>query len=121
MDPNRKKSISYFRTPPYNYTCAQAILKGFQKECPVSDELIDRFFEYRGGKAPEGVCGAIYAANYLLQANGLQPINKDFAAIAGSDKCFEIKTIHRFPCPDCINLADRLVEEKLEKTNKETL
>lgn len=121
MNPDRQKSISYFRTPPCNYTCAQAILKGFQQEFAIKDDIVDEFAGYRGGKAPEGVCGAIYAANYLLQANGLQPINKDFAAIAGSDKCFEIKTIHRFPCPDCINLADRLVEEKLEKTNKETL
>lgn len=118
MDTERQKSINFFRTPPCNYTCAQAILKGFQKECSVSEEDIDAFIEFRGGRAPEGVCGAVYAANHLLKEKGLGTINEDFAKEAGSDKCFEIKTVHRFPCPDCIILADRLIEEKLGKSNK---
>lgn len=113
----REKSILFFRTPPYNYTCAQAILKGFQKEFSVSQEQIDEYVAYRGGNAPDGVCGAVYAANQLLAKMGKTGITEEFSARAGSDKCFEIKTVHRFPCPECIKLADQLIEEKI-RTNK---
>lgn len=115
MNPDRQKSISYFRTPPCNYTCAQAILKGFQQEFAIKDDLVDEFAEYRGGRAPDGVCGAVYAANYLLRQKGFEPINETFAAKAGSDKCIEIKGTYRFPCPDCIILADQLIEEEIKR------
>lgn len=115
MDRERTKSTAYFRTPPYNLTCAQAILKGFQNELEVSDQEIDAALEYRGGRAPGGLCGALYAANSLLAKKGIQPIDAEFIAKAGSSKCIEIKTVYRFPCPLCVELADQLVENKLKE------
>jgi hypothetical protein len=35
-----------------------------------------------------------------------------FIAKAGSDKCREIKQVHRFPCAECVRLAASLVAEQ---------
>lgn len=114
MDDKRKKSIEFFRVPPCNYTCAQAILKGFQNEFLISEAEVDAFIEYRGGRAPEGICGAVYAANHLLGKVGKDGIDEDFEKISGSVKCLEIKSTYHFPCPECIKLADKLIEEKIK-------
>ncbi|MCQ2192988.1 MAG: C-GCAxxG-C-C family protein [Paludibacteraceae bacterium] len=118
MGNERKPSITYFRTPPCHYTCAQAIIKGFQQEFGISDEEIDQFANFGGGRAPEGICGSLYAANCLLERINEGPVNAAFAAKAGSDKCQEIKFTYRFPCPDCVRLADELVDEKIKNKQK---
>ena len=40
---NRIKSETYFHSLPENLNCAQAILKGFQKEFDITDQEIEEF------------------------------------------------------------------------------
>jgi hypothetical protein len=46
--------------------CAQAVLKAFQEKFSITDEMISQFKAYGAGKAPDGCCGAFYAAKYIL-------------------------------------------------------
>ena len=106
---NRKKSELYFHIQPENLNCAQAILKGFQKEFNVTENDIEAYRAWGGGRAPEGICGALFSANRLLNQVGKPSITKDFNTKVSEINCSKIKAIH-FPCLKCIEIADELLE-----------
>ena len=109
----RIKSEEYFHKPPVSYCCSQAVLLGFKVEFAVTEREVAEFARYRGGLAPEGYCGALYAANQLLAKRGLPTVTEEFRAVAGAVKWREIKGGTKYPCMECVRLADRLVEERL--------
>jgi hypothetical protein len=61
-----KSSQHYFHALPENLNCAQAILKGFQKEFNISDQEIEEFRAWGGGRTKGGMCGALFAAERLF-------------------------------------------------------
>lgn len=108
------KSETFFHAQPNNWNCAQAIQKGLQNVTGLSDEEIEA--EYRskgGGRAEGGLCGALYSANRILEAKGLQPISNEFEAEAGAITCKALKGELKFPCINCVRLAEELAEKKL--------
>ncbi len=109
----RKKSEEFFHHAPENWNCAQSVLKGFQAECDIPESRIDEFRAYGGGRAPGGICGALYAADMLLAEQGRDSISRQFAAEAGNIHCLHIKKESKTSCKDCVKIADRLVEESL--------
>ncbi len=109
----RIKAEEYFHKPPVSYSCSQAVLLGFREEFGVTERDVEEFARYRGGLAPEGYCGALYAANTLLARRGLGPVTEEFRAVAGAAKCREIKGSLKIPCVECVRLADSLVAQKL--------
>lgn len=109
----RVKSEEFFHRQPECYGCSQAVLLGFKDEFEVSEKDIEEFGAWRGGRAPEGYCGALYAANVMLERRGLAPVTEEFRAVAGGDKCREIKGGTKYPCIDCVRLADALVEKRM--------
>ena len=111
----RIKAEEYFHKPPVNYCCSQAVLLGFKDEFGITERDVAEFARYRGGLAPEGYCGALYAANSLLAKRGLSPVTEEYRAIAGAVKCREIKGGTKFPCVECVRLADSLVEKRLSE------
>jgi len=108
----RIKSELFFHTPPHNLNCAQAILKGFQKEFDITDKEIEEYRAWGGGRAEGGICGALFSAERLLRQAGKPSITEEFNISAGETHCLEIKAIN-FPCIDCIRLADELLKERL--------
>jgi len=58
----RKKSVLYFHTTSENLNCAQAVLKGFQREFVISDQEIEDYCAWGGGSTKGGKCGALFAA-----------------------------------------------------------
>ena len=112
---SRVKSEEFFHRQPECYGCSQAVLLGFKEEFNVTEKDIEEFGAWRGGRAPEGCCGALYAANVMLERRGLHPVTEEFCAVAGSDKCSEIKGDTKYPCIDCVRLADALVEKRLQE------
>ena len=121
----KSTSEQYFRTPPYGYNCAQSIFKGFQQEYGITQEVIDSYAPMKGGLAPGGMCGALYAATQLMKQAGkdsgeIAQLQERFAARAGHTTCREIKTLSRYPCHLCVRLAHQLLKEETdkEKTNK---
>ena len=65
MNNTRDKVKRYFRGIE-KYNCAQAILKVFQDECNISDDKIKEYVKYGHGRVPDGVCGALYVINELI-------------------------------------------------------
>src|ERR1035437_8882979 len=107
----RKKSEEYFHVLPENLNCAQAILKGFQKEFDITDQEIEEFRSWGGGRASGGICGALFSAEKLLTQVGKPGIIDEFRARIGEINCLKIKAI-KFPCIDCVRIADGLLEKQ---------
>ncbi|MFA6102585.1 MAG: C-GCAxxG-C-C family (seleno)protein [Victivallaceae bacterium] len=98
------------------YNCAQAVLKFFEDHAAVSPEKIEEFKLFGGGRAPDGVCGAIYAAEHILNDRTLiDELKETFKREAGSHCCREIKAAGRLSCAGCVDLAADLCAEKIKK------
>ena len=98
------------------YNCAQAVLKFFDGHAAVSPEKIEVFKQFGGGRAPQGVCGAIFAAADILNDGKLLDELKDtFKCEAGSHCCREIKDAGRLSCAGCVDLAADFCLAKLKK------
>jgi hypothetical protein len=94
--------------------CAQAVLKVFQPCTDVTDEDIASYANAGGGKAPEGVCGALYAAQVLLDDNQLTTqLRRQFDESAGASTCKPIRKKKMMSCKDCVAFAAEFVEKHL--------
>ena len=110
---NRISSEKYFHILPQNLNCAQAILKGFQNEFQISEKEIEEYRAWGGGRAEGGVCSALFAAERLLRQANKRGIHDEFLTVTKDIRCMEIKK-GKFPCLDCVRLADELVEMRLK-------
>ena len=91
--------------------CAQSVLKAFQKEAALPDSTIDHARHLGGGRAPEGLCGALYGAEMLAGEDEIRAgLESAFTDIAGSTKCREIRGNNRLSCSGCVALAAKLLE-----------
>jgi hypothetical protein len=109
---SRTKSHLYFHVLPENLNCAQALLKGFQKEFDIADCEIEEYRAWGGGRAEAGMCGALFAAERLLCQVGKESVIQEFQKQAGSTLCKEIKA-NKFSCSECVRIADELVEKNI--------
>jgi len=110
----RINSEFYFHSLPGNLNCAQAILKGFQQEFDITDQEIEEFRALGGGRAQDGLCGALYSAERLLSQAGRPGIREEFKSRVGETHCLAIKTT-KFPCIDCVRIADELLEKRMKQ------
>lgn len=106
------KSEDYFHSLPENLNCAQAILKGFQKEFDITDQEIEEYRAWGGGRAEGGMCGALFAAERLLRQIGKKSVVEEFNKKAGGLLCSEIKE-KQFTCTKYVRIADELVQKNL--------
>ena len=100
-------AIDTFRAAPFRHNCAQAVANQWRHLYSSSDIVAD-YQPYVAGGAPGGLCGALYAATQAVPEHA-EEIAGEFEAQAGSCKCREIKTITKFPCQQCVILADKRV------------
>lgn len=108
MSENRLKAETFFHKEPENLNCAQSVLKAFQKEFDVSDEKIAEYKAFGGGRAEGGICGALFAAKYLLQEHEAE-LEEAFKTKLGYITCKELKA-NKVDCISCVACADKLVE-----------
>lgn len=109
-----EKAVKYFHGQE-RYNCAQAVLKGFEDDHNVPQEKIDEFKAFGGGRAQDGLCGALFAAKMLVNnTEKAEKIAAEFIEIAGSFKCREIRKIGKLPCKECVFTAASLLQ-KIEK------
>ncbi len=74
--------------------------------------MIDSYSAYGGGRAEDGLCGALYAAKTLLNdPEKTELLKKEFSVKAGSVKCREIMKLKKLPCADCVDLAAQIVDK----------
>lgn len=112
-----QKAVDAFTKERLN--CAQSVLKAFNETCQVDEQRIIEAKAYGGGRAEEGLCGALYGAILLLDdQEQISKLKEEFALTAGSQKCREIKSGSGFPCTECVRLAARLLAQSHETTEK---
>jgi len=107
------KASNLYHHPVYKYNCAQAIIHKWTGDL----SLVTEIRKYGSGRAPHGYCGALYAAlelaNSKLEHNN---ILLKFKAKASSALCREIRKLNLVSCRECVDIADKLLEENIKKS-----
>lgn len=108
------KAKEYFHLAPHNWNCAQAIHKSVQPWTGLSDEEIE--LAYRpmgGGRAPEGMCGAIYAVRTILgeDTEEAKRLTDAFVERTGGLTCRELKGKNGRPCSWLVEQAEELLTQ----------
>lgn len=104
------KAVDFYTAVPKMHNCAEAVADGFGRV-----EIMEQMKKSGGGRAPDGLCGALYAALTVLPPEISETVLAEFAAAAGSDKCKEIKGSTRTSCADCVRIAAELVQKYSNK------
>ena len=101
------KAVEIYTAIPKMHNCAQAVVCGFGH-----DELNAEMALCGGGKAPEGMCGALYGALQLIPADKHEAAVAEFRNALGNTGCKELKS-HPVPCATCVATAAEIVEKYL--------
>lgn len=114
----KKKALEFFHDQANNWNCAQCILKAYQSRIRLNDEEIERDYRCKGGgKAPEGLCGALYASRVLLGEDTKEAaeLTEAFRKELGAVTCLGLKKEMHVPCARSVSTAETLLEKALEK------
>ena len=103
------KATDTFRNPAYGHNCAQAVANKW-KELYASEDIVKEYSPYVGGKAPGGLCGAVFAAMQAVPDHA-EEIRKEFVELCGAETCRAKKMKSGTPCAVCVDTADKLVEK----------
>lgn len=103
METPVEKATAAFRQPPHCYNCAQTVCAAFGRE-----DLTEAMSCCGGGRAPEGMCGALYGATQVLPEKAGE-IVAGFEAALGATRCRDLKGAQKVPCPVCVSTAAELV------------
>ncbi len=95
-----------FTAVPKKHNCAQAVVDG----CGGTSECVAEMAACGGGRAPGGLCGALYGA-LVMCPEASEAIKAEFARDVGALTCRDIKTTAGTPCPICVEVAAKLVEK----------
>ncbi len=86
--------------------CAQAVCHGAGR-----DELIASMADCGGGKVAGGICGALYAAQCIVDEPQREQLTRAFIELNGASRCCELKGAQRVSCQDCVSRASSLLEQ----------
>jgi len=105
-----EKTLKAYQQEKLN--CAQSILRGFQDTAQVAEENIGAAKAWGGGRAEGGICGALYAAKQLADAETGAQLDEQFQAIAGSTLCRDIRCNGKLSCSGCVELAAKILHKQ---------
>lgn len=94
--------------------CAEAVAGAWHKVTGKNSEVTESMSDCGSGRAPMGLCGAIYAAQLVSDKDKKEELNDRFADAAGSLVCREIRSMRKLSCVACVELAATLLEENLQ-------
>ena len=103
----KEKALESLRKPPLSHNCAQAVAHAVGQ-----DDRVEEFSGCGTGRAPDGLCGALYCA-MTLAGNDAAAVSEAFEKKLGYTHCRDLKQKGRVPCPDCVFCAAEILEEKL--------
>lgn len=94
--------------------CAMSVAYGYARAAgkPEAEavETAEMFRNFGGGRAPDGQCGALYAAK-MMQPDHAEAIEEFFKRGAqGCTKCKEIRPAAVIPCNRCVELAGEALD-----------
>jgi hypothetical protein len=107
--------IAVFLFRKGNKNCAEAVAEAWQKVSRKDPEVSENFSKCGSGRAPRGLCGAIYAAQIVSDEAKKTDLTDRFADAAGSLLCREIRAMKKLSCTACVELAATLLEENLQR------
>ena len=111
-------ALKVFRQPPERLNCAQAVLQAWQEITGDSTIPVASLKPFGGGRAPNGLCGALHAA-CLVAPNHADKLQSAFAARLGSIYCKELRAAGNHRCYDCVADAAELLDfETREERSK---
>lgn len=93
--------------------CSQSVIHAFGDKFSALEGTVSLFASCGGGKAPEGKCGSLHAAEYLLAKDYPEKVmecREIFRAAAGSILCREIRALKKLSCMGCIQTAANCLE-----------
>lgn len=102
-----EKAKQLFHNP---YSCSQAIVAAFGDG---SQAQLDEMKACSGGRAPEGRCGALWAAMTLMPEAQRGQCEANFSEKAGATQCRELKREKKVPCERCVEIAAEYLEQHL--------
>ncbi len=95
--------------------CAEAVAGAWQQVTGRNLETTENLRKCGSGRAPQGLCGAIYAAQLVSDEDRKAELTHRFADAAGSLGCREIRSMKKLSCTGCVEVAAALLEESLEQ------
>ena len=104
----KELALKVFRQPPDRLNCAQSVLHAWNEVFGGTTTTVPDLKPFGAGRAPGGLCGALYAA-CLLAPNRSEELKAAFAARLGSLSCKEIRAAKTHPCADCVAEAAELL------------
>lgn len=122
---SKEKAKAYYtdKRKDKKLNCAQAVIAAFRDKFPLDENSVALFASFGSGRAPEGACGAFYAAKFILGAadrkDDIEKCRSIFLSKAGSIKCKEIRQGKKLSCVECIETASEFLEG-VKQGNEET-
>jgi hypothetical protein len=104
----KNHALSVFRKDPERLNCAQSVLHAWREVTGDNSLALDKLKPFGGGRAPDGLCGALYAA-CLVVPERAEALKKNFAARLGSNYCKELRAAKVHPCESCVAHAAELL------------
>ena len=100
-----QQAAAFYTQKPKLYNCAQAVAKAFER-----DDLAEPLKSCGGGKAPDGLCGALYAAMLLAGEERGDAIKEKFLEEIGHLECKAIRRNRQATCTDCVRRSAEIVK-----------
>jgi len=116
----KELALKMFRQPPDRLNCAQSVLHAWREVFGDTTITIPGLKPVGAGRAPDVLCGAIYAA-CLLGPDRAEALKAAFAARVGSLYCKEIRAARKHCCADCVAEAAELLAGKDDTDDSRTL
>ena len=104
----KEHALKVFRQPPDRLNCAQSVLHAWREVFGNTAITVPELKPFGAGRAPEGLCGAIYAA-CLLALDRAEELKAAFAAGIGSLYCKEIRAAKTHSCAECVAEAAEML------------
>ena len=102
-------ALKVFQQPPDRLNCAQSVLHGWHQVSGDTSIPLADLKSFGGGRAPEGLCGALHAA-CLIAGTAAGEVKDSFAARLGSVYCRELRGNRTHPCETCVAVASELAQ-----------
>ena len=111
----KKKALDFYTSRRGN--CAQSAASTWSSDELQNSEFQDGLAAFGHGKAPDGICGALFAALLVVEDAEKEQIRDKFMNLSGGyAKCREIRKEGQISCAQCVEIAAGLLEEcKIQK------
>ena len=94
--------------------CAMSVAYGFARAMGKSEDesltLAETFRAFGGGRAPDGLCGALYAAKMMREDKACELEEFFKRGAEGFTHCREIRPGCVIPCNRCVELAGEALD-----------